>query len=99
MTDLGTTRQFLRLEIRHNSDGPISLSQQKYIKTMINRFHTENPYGCVSPMDTNIKLENEQCKDNPTDKHLYQSIAGSLIYASTRYSSQYWILGCCFEYI
>jgi hypothetical protein len=60
MTDLGTVRQFLGLEIMHNSDGPILLSQQKYIETMIKRFHIENAHSCVPPMDPNIKLENEQ---------------------------------------
>jgi hypothetical protein len=74
MIDLGTARQFLGPEITHNSDGSILLSQQKYIETVIKRFRMESAHGCVSLMDPNIKLENEQCEDNPADKRLFNQL-------------------------
>jgi hypothetical protein len=49
---------------------------------MVELFRMENAHGCISPMDPHIKLKNEQCEDYPAEKHLYQSIFCSFMYAA-----------------
>jgi hypothetical protein len=77
MSDLGEARQFLGLEINRDKNG-ISLSQETYIDTMIKRFSMEDSRNVSNPLDPNVRLENEECEDNPADHMLYLSLVGSL---------------------
>jgi hypothetical protein len=66
MSNLGEARHFLGLEINRDENG-ISLSQESYIDTMIKWFGMENGHHISNPLDPDIRLENEECKDHPTD--------------------------------
>jgi hypothetical protein len=81
MSDLGEARCFLGLEINRDENG-ISLSQETYIDTMIKRFGMEDSRNVSNPLDPNVRLENEECKENPADRTLYLSLVGSLMYAA-----------------
>jgi hypothetical protein len=80
MSDLGKARYFLRLEINRVENG-ISLSPETYIDTMIKRFGMEDSRNISNPLDPNVRLENEECENNPADQTLYPSLVGSLMYA------------------
>jgi hypothetical protein len=81
MSDLGEARRFLGLEINRDENG-ISLSQETYIDTMIKRFGMEDSRNVSNPLDPNVRLENDECEDNPADRMLYLSLIGSLMYAA-----------------
>jgi hypothetical protein len=81
MSDLGKVRCFLGLEINRDENG-ISLSQETYIDTMIKWFGMEDSCNVSNPLDPNVRLENEECEDNPADRTLYLSLIGSLMYAT-----------------
>lgn len=82
MTDLGTARKYLGIEIHQSSDG-ISLCQQEYANKVLCRFRMENSHDALSPMDPNVRLTNTHCEDKPVlDRRLYLSIVGSLMYAA-----------------
>ena len=69
------------LEISRTTEG-IQLGQQNYIKGIIKRFRMGEPHGVDSPMDPDVRLENDICEDKPANKQLYLSITGSLMYAA-----------------
>jgi hypothetical protein len=79
MSNLGEARYFLGLKINRDENG-ISLSQETYINTIIKWFGMENSHNVSNLLDPNIRLENEECKDNPADQTLYLSLIGSLMY-------------------
>jgi hypothetical protein len=81
MTDLGEARRFLGLEICKTRNG-YTLGQQDYINTIVKRFGLENAKPASSPMDQNVRLENEYCEDKLVDKKKYLSLIGSLMYAA-----------------
>jgi hypothetical protein len=79
---LGPAQRFLGLEIGRSSTG-ITLSQSAYIHSVIRRFNLENAKETASPMDANVDLDNPLCDDKQvSDKTLYQSMIGSLMYAA-----------------
>jgi hypothetical protein len=81
MSDLGEARHFLGLETNRDKNS-ISLSQETYINTMIKWFGMENSRNVSNPLDPDVRLENEECEDNPADRTLYLSLIGSLMYAA-----------------
>jgi hypothetical protein len=56
--DLGSARYFLGLEIIRNSDGSVSISQEKYARDVLWRFQMEdsNPQG--TPLEPGLTLSN-----------------------------------------
>jgi hypothetical protein len=66
ISDLGKARCFLGLEINRDKNS-ISLSQETYIDTMIKWFGMEDSHNVSNLLDPNVRLENEECKDNPAD--------------------------------
>jgi hypothetical protein len=81
MVDLGEARRFLGLEITKTDKG-YSLGQQDYINSLVKRFGIENAKPAYSPMDPDVRLENEYCEDKPVDTKRYLSLVGSLMYAA-----------------
>jgi len=51
ITNLGTARQFLRIEIYWNMNGMISHDQGRFIDSPIKRFHMEMVYDPMTPLD------------------------------------------------
>jgi hypothetical protein len=42
----------------------------------------EDSRNVSNPLNPNVRLENEECEDNPADRNLYLSLIGSLMYAA-----------------
>ena len=85
ITNLGTARQFLGIEITSGiAEGTnrhtISLGQRAFIDPILKRFRMENAHGAATPMDVNVKLDlakdGEERKADPTG---YQAFVGSLM--------------------
>lgn len=82
MSDLGTARRFLGIQIEQTETG-ITLSQADYLTKIINRFGMEMAHGSASPMDVNVRLDNATCEDPQVkDVRGYLAIVGSLMYAA-----------------
>jgi hypothetical protein len=57
ITNLGTARQFLGIEIHYDTDCSISLDQSVFIDTILQRFHMEAAHGGATPLDDKVKLD------------------------------------------
>jgi len=57
ITNLGTARQFLGIEIHYETDGSISLGQRVFIDSVPKRFHMEAAHGAATPLDDKVKLD------------------------------------------
>eukprot|EP00253_Pinus_taeda_P025750 PITA_25750 len=78
MTDMGLLNFFLGLEI-HQHDSGITISQPKYARDLLARFHMSDCKPAATPFLSGIKLENG--KDTPlVDFTLYRQLVGSLLY-------------------
>ena len=84
MTDLGEISHYLGMQIiRNRANRTIHINQTAYINTVLKRFGLENCVAVSTPMDPKIKLTKRK-DEASTDKHLYQQIIGSLMYAMLR---------------
>ena len=81
MTDLGTARQFLGIEIEQ-SHNEISINQSQYIRTVLRRFNMEDCNSVTTPLERGHMLHACDPKSvvEPAKVRLYQSILGSLMY-------------------
>jgi len=82
MTDLGPARQFLCIQIDRQLSGEIRLSQERFVKTILQQFQMEDCNGVATPMESGIVLQRAQNPNiqDPADQQLYQSLVGSLMY-------------------
>lgn len=78
MSDLGKLQYFLRLEV-NQVEGGIFLSQKKYAKDLLIRFHMKNCTAVATPMNTNEKLQLED-GTSATNPSYYKSLIGGLNY-------------------
>jgi hypothetical protein len=80
---LGDIRQLLGIEITHNSDGSIFLSQSQYITKILERFGMQNCTPVSTPMDPHVKLtKTPDSESYPEIKDIYQHMVGSQMYAA-----------------
>lgn len=78
MTDLGSLKFFLGLEVTQGEDG-IFLKQELYAKELLKKFGMINCSPVMTPLQTNEKLIN--CDgDTPANPTSYRSLVGGLIY-------------------
>ena len=83
VTNLGTAKQFLGIEINSETSKQISLGQKAYITSVLKWFDMENAYVTATPMATDIKLdEAEKLGAREVDPAEYQAIVGSLMYVA-----------------
>jgi hypothetical protein len=78
MKDLGKVRRFLGIEV----DEDYNICQKDYITQILQRFRLQKARPALSPMDPDVRLDNPHCEDKPANRRLYQSMVGSLMYAS-----------------
>jgi hypothetical protein len=84
MKDLGEPRRILGINVsRDRQTGTIHLCQQTYIHDILTRHSMENAKPMLSPMDKNERFveATPETALSETDRQLYQSIVGSLMYA------------------
>ncbi|KAD5961972.1 hypothetical protein E3N88_13445 [Mikania micrantha] len=87
MKDLGAAKQILGMSIFRNSkDGSLTLSQEKYIGKVLEKFSMKNARARNTPLGSQFKLSKDQCPKTDEDiaemaKVPYASAVGSLMYA------------------
>ncbi|KAJ3569220.1 hypothetical protein NP233_g5191 [Leucocoprinus birnbaumii] len=100
ITDLGEVNYVLGLQvIRDRANGLIYLSQETYIKSVLERFGMANAHPVSTPLPVGIMLSASQSPQTERERHEYQEYAkgihylalvGSLLYATqTRPEIQY----------
>jgi hypothetical protein len=78
MMDMGPLHFFLGLEISQDASG-IKLSQAKYARDLLERFHMTDCKSSPTPFLSGVKLEDGG--DTPlVDNTLYRQLVGSLLY-------------------
>jgi hypothetical protein len=78
MTDMGPLHFFLGLEISQDASG-IKLSQAKYARYLLERFHMTDCKSSPTPFLSRVRLEDGG--DTPlVDNTLYRQLVGSLLY-------------------
>ena len=85
MEDLGAAKQILGMRITRKS-GTFRLSQEEYVKKILNRFSMSDAKFVSTPLATHFKLAKEQSPTTEEEQdHMakvpYAFIIGSLIYA------------------
>ena len=87
MKDLGAARQILGMSIvRDKGAGTLKLSQQKYIRKVLEKFNMTDAKARSTPMGSQLKLSKKQSPKTDEDKEEmakipYASAVGSLMYA------------------
>ena len=78
MTDLGFISYFLGLEVQQSEAG-IFISQQKYVKDLLEKFNLKdcNPVKNSMITNQNFSLDDGEAK---VDAQMYRSLVGSLLY-------------------
>jgi hypothetical protein len=86
MKDLGAAKKILSMEItRDKKSGLQFLSQQNYIKKVLQRFNMHNVKAISTPIAPYFKLSATQCPSTDQDieymsRVSYSSVVGSLMY-------------------
>lgn len=87
MKDLGSAKKILGMEIsRDRNSGLLFLSQQNYIKKVLQRFNMQDAKAVSTPIAPHFKLSAAQCPSTDAEvkdmsKIPYSSAVGSLMYA------------------
>jgi hypothetical protein len=81
MTDLGSMKYFLGLEIDQSENG-IFISQKKYAKDVLKRFRMDNCNPANTPIVTGTQLSKSD-KGGDINPTLYKKLIGSLMYLTT----------------
>lgn len=81
-TDLGHAKYLLGMEIS-NEDFGITLSQEKFILQLLDKYGYTDIKPKKTPAIQNLKLIEHTGECSPAEKQLYQSMVGSLLYVAT----------------
>ena len=83
MTDLGPCAHYLGMEIqRCRTTRTVRITQEPYLKKVLNRFGMANCASAPTPMVAGTQLKEELVDQAPPDViRLYQSMVGSVMYA------------------
>ncbi|RDX62866.1 hypothetical protein CR513_58763, partial [Mucuna pruriens] len=87
MKDMGAAKQILGIRIiRDRQAKKLWLSQEHYVKRVLQRFHMENAKAVSTPLATHFKLSSGHSPSNEAEKTNmsrvpYASVVGSLMYA------------------
>ena len=79
MEDRGRLHWFLGLRIRRE-EGNVTVDQERYIETMLERFQMDQWKPSRTPADLNLKPQTAQNGDEEVDQRIYRSLVGSLLY-------------------
>ncbi|GJR51030.1 putative ribonuclease H-like domain-containing protein [Tanacetum coccineum] len=78
MSAMGELTFFLGLQVQQRPDG-IFISQNKYVKEILQKFDLENVRTATTPYEAS-KPKSKNEPDSPVNVHLYRSMIGSLMY-------------------
>ena len=80
MKDLGRLKHFLGIDFSQ-SDDCVTMSQQRYVEKILNRFDMQECRTCETPCEQKIDYSDDAPKMNDVRK--YREAVGSLIYLAT----------------
>ncbi|GJU25030.1 putative ribonuclease H-like domain-containing protein [Tanacetum coccineum] len=78
MSSMGKLTFFLRLQVKQTTTG-IFLSQDKYVKDILNKFDFRNIKPASTPIEAHKSLGKDE-EGEEVDVHLYRSMIGCLMY-------------------
>ena len=78
---MGSFHFCLGVHIKQSEEG-VKLSQKQYIEKLLQRYGLQDANPVSTPVDLNVKLVADDGHIKPVEKVQYQSMAGSLVYAS-----------------
>jgi hypothetical protein len=81
MSMIGELSYFLGLQEKQSSTG-IFISQEKYLKEMLKKFHMEDSSTVSTPMVVGCKMSKDDISPD-VDQRTYRSMIGSLLYITT----------------
>ena len=87
MRDMGEASYVLGVKIvRDRAKRLLDLSQETYIKRMLERYHMQDNKSMDTPVDKSLSLSRDMCPKTPEEKEKmfkvpYDSVVGSLMYA------------------
>ena len=83
ITDMGNAKLFVGIQIDRHSADYITIHQERYIKTIIERFNMQDSHIVSTPLDHNTQLVPTDDEKHPTITDVpYQALIGSLMYAA-----------------
>ena len=83
MKDLGKLHYCLGISIQHDEErGSLWMDQRQYIQSLLKRYRLSQAKSATTPADVNVKLVNNDGVSKPVNQVNYQSMVGSLLYAS-----------------
>ena len=83
MKDLGKLHYCLGISIEYDKDkGHLWMHQRQYIQSLLERYGLSQAKPSVTPADINVKLVKNDGVSKSVDRVSYQSMVGSLLYAS-----------------
>ena len=83
MKDLGKLHYFLGISIEHDKDGGyLWMHQRQYIQSLLERYGLSQAKPSATPADVNVRLVKNDGVSKSVDQVSYQSMVGSLLYAS-----------------
>ena len=81
--DMGPLHYFLGVKVIQNDQG-VWIGQPSYIRTLLSKFRMDDCNPVETPADVSLKLKKAEENEALSDKELYQSAVGSILYVSTR---------------
>ena len=93
MSMVGELNYFLGLQVKQREDG-IFISQEKYVKNLVNRFGLDYKKHTSTPMSSSVKLSRDAVGVE-VDPTLYRSMIDSLLYLSTSRLDIAFSVGVC----
>ena len=83
MKDLGKLHYCLGISIQHDEErGSLWMDQRQYIQSLLKRYGLSQAKSATTPADVNVKLVKNDGVSKPVNQVNYQSMVGSLLYAS-----------------
>ena len=82
--DMGPLHYFLGVKVKQNEKGDVWIGQPSYIQTLLRKFRMEDCNPAETPADANQKLKKAEENEEMSNKEMYQSAVGSILYISTR---------------
>ena len=83
MKDLGKIHYCLGINIEYDEEKKqLWMHQKQYIESLLNKYGLSQVKTCTTPADINVKLIKDDGVSKPVDPANYQSMVGSLLYAS-----------------
>ena len=83
MKDLEKLHYCLGISIQHGEErGSLWMDQRQYIQSLLKRYGLSQAKSAATPADVNVKLVKNDGVSKPVNQVNYQSVVGSLLYAS-----------------